>query len=70
MSDVIRARVPLVMSSGLSISMGTPWRTLAGIQNLDAYSYFCEQVAVPHLDEQRTIAAFSISIVRILNPVR
>jgi type I restriction enzyme S subunit len=29
-----------------------------GIQNLDAYSYFCEQVPVPPLSEQRTIAAY------------
>jgi type I restriction enzyme, S subunit len=29
-----------------------------GIQNLDAYSYFCEQVPVPPLDEQKAIAAF------------
>jgi type I restriction enzyme, S subunit len=29
-----------------------------GIQNLDAYSYFCEQVPVPPFDEQQSIAAF------------
>jgi type I restriction enzyme S subunit len=29
-----------------------------GIQNLDAYSYFCERVPFPQLDEQRAIAAF------------
>ncbi len=29
-----------------------------GIQNLDAYSYFCERVPLPPLDEQRAIAAF------------
>jgi type I restriction enzyme, S subunit len=29
-----------------------------GIQNLDAYSYFCERVPFPPLDEQQTIAAF------------
>ena len=29
-----------------------------GIQNLDGYSYFCETVPLPPLDEQRAIAAF------------